>query len=209
VKLAPWLWGALVVLAVLVLYGHWRDTREAEADRVHQQELDALNLRIHMQDAEGVKLQSENARWQAIADSLAKLPHSVPAPRAPLPSPAIATGTPSDSAAQWRADAMQARARADSLASDNAALRQTVSTLQDQMVATGHLLALSRQSDSLHTAQRDSALAIANRAPVTHKRGFAVFGLRLCPVIGPSYSVIPGVGQGFGGSVTQPLSCGA
>jgi hypothetical protein len=107
---------------------------------------------------------------------------------------------------------MQARASADSLAADNDTLRTTLGTLKGQLAATVHLLALSRVSDSTHLAERDRAIATANRAPVGHKRGLSLLGVRLCPTIGAGYGATLQGGVVRAGptlAVVQPLSCGA
>lgn len=210
-KLSPFLWGALAVLAVLVLYGHWRDTRMAEADKAYQRTLDTLNLRIQMQDAEGMKMQSENARWQATVDSLVKASPALPPEVAPIAQAHAPNGTSSDSVTYWHARADTLERVTHRLMNDNHALREYGANRDAQIQALGHLLALSQASDSLHTAQRDSALAIANRAPVTHKRGFTVLGIRLCPTAVAGYGAMLGGVVRTGASVTvgQPLlGCG-
>ena len=211
-KLSPFLWGAFAVVGVLVLYGHWRDTQESQRVKAWEHERDSLNLAIGISDGETVKMAAEAGRWERMVDSLVKASPAPPPEPAPLSPAKAPKGTASDSAAYWKA-------RADTLEVANRTLIGNIRTQSEiianrdaQLQALGRLLALSKQSDSTHKAQRDEARSVANRAPVGQKRGLNLLGVRLCPEIGVGYgATLQGgvVRAGPAVAVIQPLSCGA
>lgn len=208
-KLTPVLAVAVALCGGVVL-GYWGAVQHVSptVERwVHRG--DSLELAIQVRDAEAVQEVAEVTRsLTALRDSLADAAKPLPPVRAPLPQPSPNLGTASDSAAYWRADALAARARADSQAADADLLRAEIARQRAMLEATGRLLALSQRADSLHTAERDSLRQHIREAPQGRPRGVSLFGVRLCPTVGASYSVIPGVGQGFGASIVQPISCG-
>ena len=211
-KLSPFLWGALFVIGALVLYGHWRDTQQADAVKAWERERDSLNLAIGISDAESVQLAADAGRWERIVDSLVRASPALPPEPQPIPPATVPTGTASDSVTYWHARADTLEGVTHRLMHDNHALRESVANRDAQLQALGHLLSLSQSSDSLHTAQRDTAVAIANRAPVGHKRGLSLLGVRLCPSIGVGYGATLQGGVVRAGptlAVVQPLSCGA
>ena len=206
-----WLWGALAVLATLILYANWQQNVAAKRWQSYQDTLAALTTQIQIADAEQVQSDAEKVRYQAIVDSLSASLPAVPPVRPTLPPAAPNVGTPSDSAAFWKARADSAEAAYRTQVEDNRTLREYAANLTGQLKATAALLAISEHSDSVHTAQRDQALAVAHSAPAPAKRGFALLGVRLCPQIGAGYAATLHNGALVTGptvAVVQPLSCG-
>lgn len=198
-------WVALLALVAGGWLGYLGAVRQYDARAQRwRADRDSLTLALGIADAEQVQRDAESARWQGIADSLAGViaAQPVPAPRPRVAPPHPNIGTPSDSAAYWRGDALASRARADSLAADGDLLRAAITTRDAQLAATAHLLALSQASDSVHLSQRDSALALVRRAPVGAPR-CRLLALIPCPVIVGGYSgtLVDGALR-FGPSVT-------
>lgn len=158
-------------------------------------------------DAELARRDAEILRYQLVVDSLAARAVPLPPERPAVPKNVPNIGSPSDSAAFWQGEAMAVRDAATQLAADNAILRAEAERRQAQLEATAHLLAMARANVADLTSQRDRLRALIDSAPQGKPRGINLLGLRLCPVIGPGYSFIPGVGQGMALSITQPLSC--
>lgn len=207
-----WLWAAFAVVGALVLYGQWRNDRESQRVKAWQAEGDSLELVIAMRDADAVKQESELTRYRLLVDSLAREAKPLPPVRPSLPPATPNVGTASDSAAYWQSYSIRVRTFSDSVQADNAALRDAVANRDAQLAATAHLLALSQQSDSLHTAERDSLRQHLKAAPLGAKRGISLLGVRLCPTVGLGYAanVVGGVVRaGPAVAVIQPLSCGA
>lgn len=211
-KLSPILWGALAVVGVLVLYGQWRNDREDTRVKAWQQTSDSLELAIAVRDMEAAQRDAEVTRYRLMVDSLVAEATPLPPVRATLPPAAPNVGSPSDSAAYWQSYSDRVRMRSDSVQADNAVLRAAVANRDARLVAMGHLLALSEQADSTHTAERDSLRQHIRQAPQGRPRGISLLGVRLCPTVGLGYAanVVGGVVRaGPAVAVVQPLSCGA
>ena len=210
-KLSGLLWGALAVLGALVLYANWQQNVAASRWQTYRDSLAALTTQIQIADAEQVQRDAERRRYQAIVDSLsARLP-TLPPVRATLPPAAPKPGTASDSAAYWRARSDTLEAAYRSQIENNRSLREYAGNLTGQLKATAALLAISEHSDSVHTAQRDQALAVAHQAPAPRKRGISLLGVRLCPEVGVGYAATLHGGVLVTGptvAVVQPLRCG-
>lgn len=147
---------------------------------------DALALKVQIQDAELALSDAEKLRLQSVIDSMKKQLPALPPERQPLAPATPVTGTTGDSLRYWHARADTAEAAYRTQLEDNRSLREYAANLTGQLKATAALLAIAEHSDSIHTMQRDSALAIASRAPVG-RQGCKVLGVIRCPRIVVGY----------------------
>lgn len=218
-------WRQLLFGAACALVGYWGSTKVWDhAARKWRARADSLDLRLAISDAELTRWDADRTRYQMQIASLVKAAVPLPPERPAAPRPAPKVGTPSDSAAFWKAQAVVAQAEADQLRADNLVLRQEAERRGQQIQAMARLEAVQDSSLEAVRADRDSLRKLVHAAPVGRPHGIRlpIIGLRLCPVVGPGMSAVldqTRPDSTTGGhrvvhvrasiSVVQPFSCGS
>ncbi len=199
---ALWLVGALALGGLLGFAGAAKMWGERyERQRVESASTDSL---VAIQSADIAHLEAEVTRLLAVGTQVdtIRLParRPVPIPSTVVPDSRTVTLESFDSDS----------ALIDTLLREQAVLHDRIGRDSVKLASFALVVGNQRRIIASHDTalaamrtDRDKWKAVAEGKP----RGIKLFGIRLCPVVGASYSVIPGVGQGFGGSITQPLSC--
>jgi hypothetical protein len=188
--IAPLLAGLLVGLAGGWIGGRAAEDREFDREtREWLAERDSLRLTIGVKDAERVLEEAENQRLNLIITQLTEA-RPVPVVR-PGPEPIAPPPAGSDAAKHWEQVARSTRASLDSTRED---LSLAVDRIRDDSTRLAAVRDSAAKLDARRratilelTAERDTALALLERAPVGDRRcRIPLIGLR-CPSIHVGY----------------------